>query len=236
MAARNLVYSLNRKRESGLREWNRRLAVAFPEVLQPFRCVSHPSRYMVLTIPGVATLRRDPDQRALGDAETADAALAASGDGRAFERLYRAHVARVHSLAPRMVGPDHADDIAQDVFVRAWTKLATFRGEAAFGTWLHRLAVDVILARRTALGAERGRYDDSEGALETAAGRPPAPEFSMDFEKAMTRLPDGAREVFVLHDLEGYKHEEIAELLRIVPGTSKSQLHHARMALRKHLE
>src|SRR5216117_2386767 len=66
MAARNLVYSLNRKQESGLREWNRRLAVAFPEVLQPFRCVSHPSRYMVLTIPGVATLRRDPDQRALG--------------------------------------------------------------------------------------------------------------------------------------------------------------------------
>src|SRR2546422_11323986 len=98
MAARNLVYSLNRKQDSGLREWNRRLAVAFSEVLQPFRCVSHPSRYMVLTIPGVATLRRDPDQRALGDAETADAALAASGDGRAFERLYRAHVARVHKI------------------------------------------------------------------------------------------------------------------------------------------
>src|SRR5438309_288985 len=141
MAARNLVYSLNRKQESGFREWNRRLAVAFPEVLQPFRCVSHPSRYMVLTIPGVATLRRDPDQRALGDAETADAALAASGDGSAFERLYQAHVARVHSLVRRMIGPDSADDIAQDVFVRAWTKLPTFRGEAAFGTWLHRLAV-----------------------------------------------------------------------------------------------
>src|SRR2546422_8761620 len=94
------------------------MAVAFPEVLQPFRCVSHPSRYMVLTIPGVATLRRDPDQRALGDAETADAALAASGDGGAFERLYQAHVARVHSLVRRMIVPDSADDIAQDVFVR----------------------------------------------------------------------------------------------------------------------
>src|SRR5213592_2582881 len=190
---------------------------------------------MELTTSGVATLRRDPDQAA-GDAEAADAALAASGDGRAFERLYRVHVARIHSLARRMIGPDAADDATQDVFIRAWNKLATFRGAAAFGTWLHRLAVNVILARRTSLGAERGRYDDSEGALETAAGRPPAPEFSMDFEEAMTRLPDGAREVFVLHDLEGYKHEEIAELLGIVPGTSKSQLHHARMALRKHLD
>ncbi len=116
---------------------------------------------MVLTIPGVATLRRDPDQRALGDAETADAALAASGDGSAFERLYQAHVARVHSLVRRMIGPDSADDIAQDVFVRAWTKLPTFRGEAAFGTWLHRLAVNVILApaaRRRPAGVRAARY------------------------------------------------------------------------------
>src|SRR6266576_3400211 len=199
MAARNLVYSLNSKQESGLREWNRRLAVAFPEVLQPFRCVSHPSRYMVLTIPGVATLRRDPDQRAWGDAETADAALAASGDGSAFERLYQAHVARVHSLVRRMIGPDSADDIAQDVFVRAWTKLPTFRGEAAFGTWLHRLAVNDI--------------------LDGVSGRPAAPELSMDFEEAIGRLPDGARQVFVLHDIEGYRHEEIADMLGIVAGT-----------------
>jgi len=113
--------------------------MAFPTLLQPFSSMAYRITHMELTTPGVATLRRDPDQRALGDAETADAALAASGDGRAFERLYRAHVARVHSLVRRMVGPDHADDIAQDVFVRAWTKLATFRGEAAFGTWLHRL-------------------------------------------------------------------------------------------------
>ena len=193
---------------------------------------------MELTTPGVATLRRDPDQRALGDAETADAALAASGDGRAFERLYRVHVARVHSLVRRMIGPDHdADDIAQDVFVRAWTKLATFRGEAAFGTWLHRLAVNVILARRTTLGTERGRYyDDSAGILDGVAGRPAAVELSMDFEEAIGRLPDGARQVFVLHDIEGYRHEEIADMLGIVSGTSKSQLHHARMALRRHLE
>src|SRR5437667_2886675 len=214
-----------------------RLAVAFPVWLQPFRSVPYRTRHMELTTPGVATLRRDPDQRALGDAETADAALAASGDVRAFERLYRAHVARVHSLVRRMVGPDHADDIAQDVFARAWTKLATFRGDAAFGTWLHRLAVNVILARRTTLGTERGRYDDSEDALEVVPSRPGAGvELSVDFEQAMGRLPDGARQVFVLHDIEGYRHEEIADMLGIVEGTSKSQLHHARMALRKHLE
>src|SRR5947199_9240807 len=117
-------------------------------------------RHMELTTPGVATLRRDPDQRALGDAETADAALAASGDGRAFERLYRAHVARVHSLVRRMIGPDSADDIAQDVLVRAWTKLPTFRREAAFGAWLARLAVIVIRARGTTLSTDGGRYDD----------------------------------------------------------------------------
>src|SRR5690348_3359098 len=135
-------------------------------------------RHMELTIPGVATLHRDPDQaaggrgrRSGGDAETADAALAAAGDGRAVERLYRSHVARIHSLVRRMMGADHADDVTQDVFVRAWNKLATFRAEAAFGTWLHRLAVNVILARRTTLGTERGRYDDSENALAVVPSR-----------------------------------------------------------------
>src|SRR5712692_11377744 len=139
---------------------------------------------MELTTPGVATLSRDPDEpaRGAGDAETADVALAASGDGRAFERLYRRHVARVHSLARRIIGPDAEDDVAQDVFVRAWHKLATFRGEAAFGTWLHRLAVNVILARRTSLGVERGRFDDSAAALEMAPSRPHAPDVAMDFD------------------------------------------------------
>lgn len=170
------------------------------------------------------------------DNETADVALAASGDGRAFERLYRRHVARVHSLARRMIGPEEADDLAQDVFVRAWDKLRTFRGESAFGTWLHRLAVNVILARRRTIGIERGRYHDDEQALADAAGPPETPEAALDFEGAIGRLPEGARRVFVLHDVAGYKHEEIARMLGIVVGTSKSQLHHARMALRRHLE
>ncbi|MGH7701088.1 MAG: RNA polymerase sigma factor, partial [Gemmatimonadales bacterium] len=131
---------------------------------------------------------------------------------------------------------DLADDVTQDVFVRAWEKLATFRGEAAFGTWLYRLAVNVILARRKTLGTERGRFDDAADALDAAPARPETPGAGLDFEAAIGRLPEGARQVFVLHDVEGYTHEEIAGLLGVVAGTSKSQLHHARMALRQYLE
>jgi RNA polymerase sigma-70 factor (ECF subfamily) len=176
------------------------------------------------------------EQRTAADAEMADAALAASGDGRAFERLYRSHVNRIHGLVRRMVDGDQADDITQDVFVRAWEKLSTFRGEAAFGTWLHRLAVNVILARRQTLGTERTRFLDTEDALDGVPTRARHEEMGMDFEEALARLPEGARQVFLLHDVSGYKHEEIARLLGIVPGTSKSQLHHARMALRKYLD
>src|SRR2546421_6391051 len=149
-------------------------------------------RHMELTTPGVATLRRDLDQ-ATRDAETADVALAASGDGRAFERLYRSHVARIHSLAQRMTGEDHADEVTQDVFVRAWEKLSTFRGEAAFGTWLHRLAINVILGRRSALGLQRDRFEDDEDSFEVLASRPVTPELGIDFETAIARLPKGAR-------------------------------------------
>src|SRR5437879_8783103 len=161
---------------------------------------------MALTCPGVATLRRDADKATGGraeDAEAADAALAASGDGSAFERLYRSHSARVHSLVRRMMGLERADDVTQDVFIRAWQKLSTFRGEAAFGTWLHRVAVNVILARRTSLGVERGRFDDSATALETAPSRPHAPDIAMDFDDAVTPLPHGPRQVVVLPAVEG---------------------------------
>ena len=170
------------------------------------------------------------------DGEAVDVALAASGDGSAFERLYHRHVPRVHSLARRMLDQDLADEVTQDVFVRAWQKLHTFRGEAAFGTWLHRLAINVILARRGNLGQQRQRFTDSTVPLETMAGRAAEPGVGMDLEKAMARLPDGARQVFVLHDVEGYRHEEIAGMLGLAEGTSKSQLHRARMALRQHLD
>jgi RNA polymerase sigma-70 factor (ECF subfamily) len=170
------------------------------------------------------------------DSIAADTALAASGDASAFERLYRAHVARVHTLVRRMIDADEADDVTQDVFIRAWQKLSTFRGESAFGTWLHRLAVNVVLARRKTVGIERGRFIADDEPLEQATGKRETLELSLDFEEALGQLPEGARQVFVLHDVEGYRHEEIARMLGIVPGTSKSQLHHARMALRRHLE
>ncbi|MSR06413.1 MAG: RNA polymerase sigma factor [Gemmatimonadetes bacterium] len=169
------------------------------------------------------------------DAELVDAELAASGDAHAFERLYRSHVARIHSLARRMINVDHADEATQDVFVRAWQKINSFRGESAFGTWLHRLAINVILGRRSSLGVERGRFDDQEGLLDDVTAGPVSPDLAMDFETAIAKLPPGAKKIFVLHDVEGFKHEEIAESLGIAAGTSKAQLHRARMLLRRHL-
>ena len=164
-----------------------------------------------------------------------DVTLAANGDARAFHRLYLAHVGRVHGLAWRMTGSDEAAEITQDVFVRAWQKLSTFRGEAAFGTWLHRLAVNVILAHRARAATERERHDDGEDVLEGIRAPASNPGIGVDFESAIARLPAGARRVFVLHDVEGYKHQEIAGMLGITTGTSKSQLHRARMARRAHL-
>ncbi len=181
----------------------------------------------------VVILRNGPDTI---PADAADVALAQSGDAQAFERLYRAQVAKIHGLARRMVGPAEADELTQDVFVRGWQKLHTFRGEAAFGTWLHRLAVNVMLAHRGALGARRRYLDDEADPVEVGKAQPAPLELTMDFETAIGRLPPGARQIFVLHDVEGYKHEEIAGMLGIAAGTSKAQLHRARMALRRHLE
>jgi RNA polymerase sigma-70 factor (ECF subfamily) len=183
---------------------------------------------------GVATLRHDSTVRT--DSDAVDATLAASGDAHAFERLYRGHIAKIHSLVRRMLDDDDVDEVAQDIFVRAWQKLSTFRGEAAFGTWLHRLAINVILARREALGTRRRRFVEGEAVLELVPGRRAVPEASMDVETAIGKLPDGARQVFVLHDIEGYRHEEIARMLGLATGTSKSQLHRARMALREQLQ
>lgn len=168
--------------------------------------------------------------------DVADARQAAAGDMRAFERLYRAHVGRVHALARRMSGGDDADELTQEVFVRAWEKLGSFRGEAAFGTWLHRVAVNLILSRRSQRRVERERRDDREGVLDEVAARPASGAHRVDFERALERLPDGARQVFVLHDVEGYKHEEIAGHLGVTTGTTKAQLHRARMLLRGHLD
>jgi RNA polymerase sigma-70 factor, ECF subfamily len=168
-------------------------------------------------------------------ANTSDASLAAAGDSQAFERLYRTHVSKVHSLARRMTGGPEADELTQDIFVRAWQKLGTFRGESAFSTWLHRLAVNVILEHRRTLAVKLSRHHSGDEAFEHLSSQPATPDLAMDFESAIEKLPNGAREVFVLHDVEGYKHREIAAALGISPGTSKTQLHRARMLLRRHL-
>jgi RNA polymerase sigma-70 factor (ECF subfamily) len=184
---------------------------------------------------GATLLQRD---RALdrNDADAVEVALAASGDTHAFERLYRTHVGRVYALVRRMLDDDAADEVTQDIFVRAWQKLGTYRGEAAFSTWLHRLGVNVILARRQALGIRRTRFLDGDEVLEAVPSRRGGPETELDFEAAVQRLPSGAREIFMLHDVEGYRHDEIAQMLGLAVGTSKSQLHRARMALRRYLD
>ena len=165
-----------------------------------------------------------------------EVARAASGDVRAFEELYRLHLPRVHSLVRRMTAGRDADELTQDVFVRVWQKLGTFRGDSSFTTWLHRLAVNVVIERFRSDQVRRSRLIDGEGVFETLAGPAPTRDIRMDFEAALEKLPDGAREIFVLHDVEGYKHHEIATMLEISAGTSKAQLHRARMMLRRHLK
>ena len=134
-----------------------------------------------------------------------------------------------------MTGGRETDEITQDIFVRVWQKLGTFRGDSAFGTWLHRLAVNVIIERFRSEATRRQRLIDNENIFDTLSAPARPRDVSLDFEAALEKLPDGAREIFVLHDVDGYKHGEIAELLGISTGTSKAQLHRARMMLRRHL-
>lgn len=183
--------------------------------------------------PGVTSA--DPDSAGRPSGGREDASRAAQGDRRAFERLYRDNVARIHSLARRMIGPEMADEITQDVFVRAWDKLGSFRGESAFGTWLYRLAVNLILSKRGQLATRRSREVMDEGVLEALPARHGNADLGLDFETALEHLPEGAKQVFVLHDVEGFRHEEIANMLGVTSGTSKAQLHRARMILRRAL-
>jgi RNA polymerase sigma-70 factor (ECF subfamily) len=171
--------------------------------------------------------------------DSADVALAAAGDRLAFERLYRAHANRVFSLCTRMCGSrTKGEELTQDVFVRTWEKLPQFRGESAFSTWLHRLAVNVVLNARKTDSKHESRTEESdvEDDRRHQMSRAPLHIERMDLSAAIANLPGGARKVFVLHDVEGYKHEEIAEMLGITSGGSKAQLHRARLLLREALE
>jgi len=173
--------------------------------------------------------------------DSRDVALAATGDRRAFERLYRLHVNRVFSLCTRMCGSRiKGEELTQDVFVRSWEKLPQFRGDAAFSTWIHRIAVNIVLTDRKNEGRERKRLvedepDGGEGPVALAAAFSPGYGDRMDLSAAIAGLPPGARQIFVLHDVEGYKHEEIAKLCGITSGGSKAQLHRARLLLREAL-
>ena len=166
-----------------------------------------------------------------------DVVLAAAGDSRAFERLYRAHSDRVFSLCARMTGDRvAAEELTQDVFVRAWEKLVQFRGESAFGTWLHRLAANVILTARKRARRAGGWWAASDEEPDDLPARvTQQPGETGDLEGAIAKLPGGARRVFVLHDVEGYRHEEIGSMLGITSGGSKAQLHRARQLLREAL-
>ena len=164
---------------------------------------------------------------------------AACADVLAFEALYRRHHRRVHGVIVRLVGAQglRAEDLTQEAFVRAWQALPKFRFESAVSTWLHRLAVTTALME---LRSRRSgpRFDESEDALEDlgmadSAGNGTA--LSMDLERAVATLPSRARAVLVLHDVEGWKHEEIAAELGMAVGSSKAQLHRARQLLRGRL-
>jgi len=168
-------------------------------------------------------------------------ARAASGDRHAFEHVYRAHLNHVYSLCVRMTGDrTRAEELTQDVFVRAWEKLSTFRGESAFSTWLHRLTVNVVLNERRVEGRDRGRTvsadeDDDESVAPAGSTAQPLHAEKLDLERAIARLPRGARRVFVLHDVEGFTHEEIGTMLGVTAGGCKAQLHRARLLLREAL-
>lgn len=176
-------------------------------------------------------------RRAAAAAPSSLVTRAAAGDVHAFEELYRGHVGRVYALCLRMTGDVQlAEELVQESFVRAWQKLRSFRGESAFATWLHRLAVNVVLAHLR--GAGRRELRDGGAAAQGLAELPapaPNPAATIDLERAIGTLPDGLRTVFVLHDVEGFRHREISRLTGIAVGTSKAQLHRARRLLRKAL-
>ncbi len=160
---------------------------------------------------------------------------AKAGDPGAFEELYRQHVGRVYALCLRMSGDAReAEELTQDAFVRAWEKLESFRGQSAFSSWLHRLTVNVVLGRWRSKGRQRDRIVAIGDAEEVRRRHvEPRKGLALDLESAIRGLPAGARTIFVLHDIEGYRHRDIAELTGLAEGTSKTQLHRARRLLRK---
>ncbi len=181
---------------------------------------------------GISWLQASADNRT----EERDlVARAQSGDVEAFESLYRQNVGRVYALCLRLTAkPSLAEELTQQVFIRAWEKLGSFRGESALFSWLYRLTTNAVYsehrtsqrrAARVTPTDDLSRFDDPSPAAR--------PESGLDLERAIALLPPGARRVFVLHDVEGYRHQEIADMTGVATGTSKAQLHRARRLLRE---
>jgi len=188
---------------------------------------------------------RPTEVRELSEAEAIQRAQ--QGDAEAFERIYRLHNRRVYALCLRMVGNTaEAEDLTQEAFLQLFRKIGTFRGESAFSTWLHRLAVNVVLMRlrkktlaETSLDETTEPDEDAGGPRKDIGGPDLRLSGSVDrvnLERAVERLPPGYRSIFVLHDVQGYEHNEIAVIMNCSIGNSKSQLHKARMRLRELLQ
>jgi len=160
------------------------------------------------------------------------------GDAAAFEELYRLHVSKIYGLCLRMcANPAKAEDLTQEAFIRAWQKLGSFRRQSSFRTWLHRLTVNLVLGDLRSTGRWESRLTAIDSLPERGDGGGGAkPEITFDLERAISQLPPQARMVFVLHDIEGYKHREIASLCNLAVGTSKAHLHRARKQLREVLK
>ena len=162
---------------------------------------------------------------------------AKAGDTQAFEAIYRRLVGRIYALCMRMSrDPQRAEELTQDVFVRAWERMGSFRGDSKFTTWLHRLAVNVVLQA----GRTRGRRESREHLVADPADylakvTREMPGTRVDIERAIAALPEGARTVLVLRDIEGYKYDEIAKMQGVALGTVKAQIHRARRMMREKL-
>jgi RNA polymerase sigma-70 factor (ECF subfamily) len=162
-------------------------------------------------------------------------ARARRGEVAAFERLYRRYVGRIHGLCLRLTGDRSlAEDLTQTAFLRAWQRLDTLRDDGGFGAWLHRLATNTVYQDRRSWQRKWGRLEGEERFDEDGRGEPQRAE-PLDLERAVAALPRGARDVLLLHDVEGYRHQEIADLTGTSVGTTKSQLHRARRLLREAL-
>ena len=186
---------------------------------------------MHTAVAGVSGVVEFPDPEAREAFEDARAVEAAArGDRRAFERLYRRHVGRIYALCLRLAGHrETAEDCVQEAFVSAWRALPTFESRSRFATWLHRIAVNTVLARQRRLAARLEGVSDGASGLADQRSVDDAPP--IDLEAAVGALPDGARHVLVLVGLYGFSHEEAAAVLGIAVGTSKAQLHRARQLL-----